>query len=122
MSNLFSDGTFSVVRNSEFNQIYIFSKNITNSANTRCFSYPLLMFLMKKRTKNSYIEILEFIKKIYREKCGQELSLKSIHSDAEYSFLSAMQEIFPRTNIFLCSVQNSKSDSKKFQIKSFRNF
>ena len=75
------------------------------------------MFLMKKRTKNSYIEILEFIKKIYREKCGEELCLKSIHSDAEYSFLSAMQEIFPRTNIFLCSVHILRAIQKNFKSK-----
>ena len=66
--NIFVDGTFSVCRNVEFNQIYIFSVNIQNSTNTKTFSYPFLKFLMIKRSKNNYIQILSFCKKIYYEK------------------------------------------------------
>ena len=57
---LFSDGTVSVCRNSVFQQIYIISKNVTNSTGTRTYSLPICMFLMKKRRKIDYREIQDF--------------------------------------------------------------
>ena len=57
---LFSDGTVSVCRNSVFQQIYIISKNVTNSTGTRTYSLPICMFLMKKRRKIDYLEIQDF--------------------------------------------------------------
>ena len=57
--DIFVDGTFSVVRNVEFAQIYIFSVNIQNTSNTKTFSYPFMKFLMRKRSKKNYEEILQ---------------------------------------------------------------
>ena len=65
MGTLFSDGTFSVCRNSIFQQIYIISKNITNSTGSRTYSLPICMFLTKKRRKDNYVEILKFLKDKY---------------------------------------------------------
>ena len=61
---LFADGSFSVVRNKlgnhgKFCQIYIFSVNY--QMNQRTFNYPLAMFLMKKKSKQAYVEVLKFL-------------------------------------------------------------
>jgi hypothetical protein len=45
--DIFCDGTFSVVRNLPFSQIYIFSILYSDSGKG-VFSYPLFLFLMKK--------------------------------------------------------------------------
>ena len=74
---LFSDGTFSVCRNSVFQQIYIISKNVTNSTGTRTYSLPICMFLMKKRRKIDYLEILNFLKTKYCSKFQVELEIKA---------------------------------------------
>jgi hypothetical protein len=63
--DIFVDGTFSVCRNLEFAQIYIFSVNIQNSSNTKTFSYLFMQFLMRKRSKKNYEQILRFCKKVY---------------------------------------------------------
>ena len=82
---LFSDGTVSVCRNSVFQQIYIISKNVTNSTGTRTYSLPICMFLMKKRRKIDYLEILNFLKNKYCSKFQVELEIKAFHADAELS-------------------------------------
>ena len=122
MSDLFADGTFSICRNINFQQIYIFSKNISNSTNTRTFSYPVLMFLMKKRSTKNYEEILNFMKNIFFEKCAIPLKIKSVHSDAEYAFLSAVQTCFPECHIFLCSVHILRAVQKQLKSKVSGNF
>ena len=61
------------------------------------FSYPVIFFLMKKRSKNNYVEILEFIKNLYRESQNKELDNKNWHSDAELAFTQAILECFPNS-------------------------
>ena len=46
---LFGDGTWSIVRNVEFAQYYIFCVNVNQAGKT--FNYPIMGFLMKKREK-----------------------------------------------------------------------
>ena len=84
--DLYFDGTFSLVRNLDYNQIYIVSIVYSNGG-TAVFSYPVMFFLMKKKSKINYIEILTFIKNLYFEEFGTELKDKYFHSDAELSFM-----------------------------------
>ena len=120
--NIFVDGTFSVCRNVEFNQIYIFSVNIQNSTNTKTFSYPFLKFLMIKRSKNNYIQILNFCKKIYYEKFNCELKISTFHCDAEIAFIRAAEFVFPNSQIMLCLVHLIRTFQKNFVKKVSGNF
>ena len=52
--DLYLDGTFSLVRNLDYSQIYIVSIVYSHDGSA-VFSYPVLFFLMKKRTKKDYI-------------------------------------------------------------------
>ena len=52
---LFGDGTWSIVRNVEFGQYYIFCINVNQGGKT-C-NYPIMGFLMKKSEKKDYIII-----------------------------------------------------------------
>ena len=101
--DLYFDGTFSLVRNLDYNQIYIVSIVYSNGG-TAVFSYPVMFFLMKKKLKIDYIEILTFIKNLYFEEFGTKLKDKYFHSDAKLSFMQAIPEVFPESNTILCSV------------------
>jgi hypothetical protein len=75
-------------------------------------------FLVVKRSKNSYIEILESCKKIYMEKFQTELNILVIHGDAEIGFINAAKFVFPDIEILLCSVHLIRTFQKYF-IKKF---
>ena len=114
--DIFCDGTFSVARNSPFSQIYIFSIIVTNGG-SGVFSYPILMFFMHKKSCANYVEILNFIKKIYSDEIGSELTHKNFHSDAELAFVQAVNLVFPESNIYLCSVHILRCFMKNFKSK-----
>ena len=84
--HIFVDGTFSVCRNLDFKQIYIFSVCINNSTNTKVFSYPFMKFMM-----------------IYYEKFQTKLNIPVFHCDAEIGFINAAKFVFPDIEILLCS-------------------
>ena len=113
--DIYCDGTFSVVRNSEYSQIYIFSILYSNGGKG-VFTYPVMFFLMKSKFKKNYVEILEFIKKLYRESQNSELE-KNFHSDAELAFTQAVSECFPKSSMYLCSVHILRCFMKKFKSK-----
>ena len=69
---------------------------------------------MVKRSKNSYIEILEFCKKIYYEKFQTELNIPVFHCDAEIGFINAAKFVFPDIEILLCSVHLIRTFQKNF--------
>ena len=73
-----------------------------------------MKFLMVKRSKNSYIEILEFCKKIYYEKFQTELNIPVFHCDAEIGFINAAKFVFPDIEILLCSVHFIRTFQKYF--------
>ena len=104
--NIFVNGCFSVCRNVEFNQT---------------FSYPFLNFLMIKRSKNNYIQILNFCKKIYHEKFNCDLKISTFHCDAEIAFIRAAEFVFPTCQIMLCSVHLIRTFQKNY-VKSFWKF
>ena len=117
---MFVDGTFSVCRNIEFAQIYIFSVNIQNSSNTKTFSYPFMKFLMKKRSKKNYEQILRFCKKIYFQKFKTKLNISTFH--CELAFIRAVKSIFQNSQILLCSVHIIRTFQKNFVNKISGNF
>ena len=104
--DLYFDGTFSLVRNLDYNQIYIISIVYSNGG-SGVLSYPVMFFLMKKRAKNDYIEILNFVKKLYIDEFGTELDNKYFHSDAELSFMLAIPLVFPESSTILWSTTYS---------------
>ena len=105
-----------------FSQIYIFSVNIQNSTNTKTFSYPFLKFLRVKRSKNNYIQILNFCKKIYQEKFNCDLQISTFHCDAEIAFILAAQFVFPDCQIMLCSVHLIRTFQKNYVKKVSGDF
>ena len=112
---LFGDGTWSIVRNVEFGQYYIFSVNLDNM--DRTFNYPVMGFLMRKREKKHYIEILNFMKQVFFEKFETELEIPVIHMDCEVACLKAVKDVFPKTSILLCSVHIIRTFLKNFRKK-----
>ena len=74
-NDIFCDGTFSVARNNHFFQIYIFLIIVSNGG-SGVFSYPILMFFMRKKSCENYIELLEFVNKIYKDEIGTDLIKK----------------------------------------------
>ena len=46
----FLDGTFSLIRSTEFSQVYIFSHLFLNDHKT--FSFPLILIMMRNKKKN----------------------------------------------------------------------
>ena len=77
---------------------------------------------MEKKSKESYCQILDFLKKIYRESENCELENKNWHSDAELAFTNAISISFPESSIFLCSVHILRNFMKQFKSKVDSNF
>jgi hypothetical protein len=77
---------------------------VYSNGGSAVFSYPVLFFLMKKRTKKDYIEILSFVKNLYFQEFKTELDNKFFHSDAELSLMNAIPNVFPNSYTILCSV------------------
>ena len=53
--DIYCDGTFSVVRNSEYSQIYIFSILYSNGGKG-VFTYPVMFFKIYRESQNSKLE------------------------------------------------------------------
>jgi len=127
---LFGDGTSSLCRNLNFCQIYIFSVSINEMGRT--FNYPLFCFLMKKRTKKHYDEILNFMKNVFFSKFQENREIQAIHVDCARPFIKSVKENFPKTSIVLCSIHiirailrnnppNGWIKAKKMATKNFLN-
>ena len=64
---VFSDGTFYLLKNVPYSQMYILSVNITNMAENTTFSYPFSFGLTKSKSGSVYREMFFFGKKISRD-------------------------------------------------------
>merc|ERR1719436_525972 len=103
-NHVICDGTFSVVSGlNGYSQIYIFSVTFEYLNNTT-YTMPIAMFLMKKKSRGAYIEILELIKSKYEKIHGYALDIRRVSSDAELGFIRAVEFCFPGSQITLCSV------------------
>ena len=65
---------------------------------------PIAFFLMKKKCRGAYVEILQLLKRKYKELFGDELVIRRVSSDAERAFILAVEDVFPETQVTLCSV------------------
>ena len=90
---------------------------VYSNGGSAVFSYPVLFFLMKKRTKKDYIEILSFVKNLYFQEFKTELDNKFFHSDAELSLMNAIPNVFPNSYTILCSVHILRNLLKNMKSK-----
>ena len=114
--NLFADGTFHLVKNVDFHQIYVIS--VLYEIDNRTFSYPLIFSLMKNRLSSTYDELFKFLKDKFFEKFGRELYPKNFHLDCEGAVLKSIKTTFPNTVIRLCTVHIQRNWRKKM-VKTF---
>jgi hypothetical protein len=114
--DLYWDGTFSLVRNSDFSQIHIISI-IDSNGGYAVFSYPCMVFLMKKQSTENYVEILQVIKNLYFSEFGPELENLFFHSDSEHAFMLAVLKVLPESSIILGSVHILRNLLKNIKSK-----
>ena len=119
-TNVTADGTFAVVRSLSYTQIYIFSVSFEYLYKT--FNMPVCMFLMKKKGKAAYIEVLQFLKIKYQEQCGKVLTIKRISSDCEHAFILAVNHVFPETQVVLCSIHIIRALMRNMKSKVDTNY
>ena len=67
---------------------------------------PVFMWLMKNKSKDAYVKILEYMKQKYLEDhtFTTQLNPPSISSDCELAMIRAVEIVFPNTQILLCTV------------------
>ena len=88
---VFGDGTFELVKNLKFHQVYLLSANFT--VLDRVISYPFCFILILKRSKKNYLEIFRFLKAKFEQNFGRPLELFKINLDCESAAFTAIKEI-----------------------------
>ena len=108
---VFVDGTFTLIKDLDFTQIYIVSVLIKYE--NRTFSYPVALSLMRGRTADAYREFFGHLAQIFEQKNHRSLNIPKILSDAESAIFRPINEIFPHTNLKLCKVHLLRNWRKK---------
>lgn len=85
------DATFKVVPNGEFNQLLVFHINYDEHA------FPCIYVLMKGRTQDAYIRLLQYI-----EENVCQLKPKSFTSDYEAALRNALRSVYPLCEVSGC--------------------
>ena len=76
---VFVDGTFTIIKDLDFTQIYIVS--ILMKYENRTFSYPVALSLMRGRTADAYREFFGHLAQIFEQKNHRPLRIQKILSD-----------------------------------------
>ena len=108
---VYVDGTFTLVKDQDFTQIYIIS--VLFKHGNRTFSYPVVLSLMRGRTGESYREFFGHLAQIFHQKNDRPLEIPKIISDAEAAIFKPIKEIYPQTTLKLCKVHILRNWRKK---------
>ena len=108
---VYVDGTFTLVKDQDFTQIYIIS--VLFKHGNRTFSYPVVLSLMRGRTGDSYREFFGHLAQIFHQKNDRPLEIPKIISDAEAAIFKPIKEIYPQTTLKLCKVHILRNWRKK---------
>ena len=120
-SVVFCDGTFDAVARLNFGpsgsaQLYNFV--IKWEVGNRTFTYVVAQFLMKYRTREIYIQILEFLKELFTQFFPEDppFNPPAFHSDYEAAFVSAVSHCFPTSVLQFCSFHWSQTMHRRLSI------
>jgi aromatic ring hydroxylase len=58
---------------------------------------------MKRRSTETYVEILQLIKNLYFSEFGSKLGNKFFHSDGEHAFMIAVPKVFTIQRNLMCT-------------------
>ena len=103
-----SDGTFKVVP-SLFAQLY------TIHAPERGKCFPCIYAIMANRTRDSYVELLQNIKRICRERYGEEPAPAYVSTDFKSPAIDAYKEVLPDAQHLGCFFHFSQILWRKLQ-------
>ena len=103
--SIFADGTFEMVKQTLFSQIYVFVCPIGS------ISVPVAWFLLPNKEYSTYMKVLT---------CLKERGLKAprqFHVDFEIAVMKAIRDVFPESKIIGCSVHFRRNIKKHLQDK-----
>ena len=111
----YCDGTFTLMKDLDEQQVYIIARLFENEDGTRVFTYPIAFFFLKKKLIGTYKKIFQILDDHYFEIEGEHLRPSALKSDCEQSFITAGKKFFPDVNIELCEVHILRSWEKNFK-------
>ena len=106
-----SDGTFHIVKNLNFHQLYIISATFRHLENV--ISVPIIFCFMKERKAVNYHEVFDFVRVKFAEIFHRPLSPRKIVLDCEMAPLKILKDFFPECRITLCRVHIIRNLRKK---------
>ena len=104
--SLFADGTFEMVKQTLFSQIYVLVCPVGS------ISVPVAWFLLPKKEYSTYMKVLTCLK--------EEIGLKApskFHVDFEIAVMKAIRDVFSESKIISCSVHFIRNIKKHLQAK-----
>jgi hypothetical protein len=105
------DGTFFLLKNVSYSQVYIIS--IFFDFGTHTFSYPLVFSFQERRNKKTYIKLLEFLKQKFFEVNNFEIEIFGFKLDGKIGMIKSVEKFFSNPNIELCTIHIVRSFFKK---------
>ena len=110
----YCDGTFFLVKNVDYEQIYIIS--VLYSENNKTFTYPVAFSYMKDTKTETYNEIFDFLKEKFNAKYNHDLKPRCIRMDYKWAAIKSFREKFGRgIKIRLCTIHIQRNWLRKFQ-------
>ena len=103
--SIFADGTFEMVKQTLFSQIYVFVCPVG------AISVPVAWFLLPNKEYSTYKKILTCLKE------RDIMAPKQFHVDFETAVIKAIRDVYPDTNIVGCSVHFRRNIKKHVQSK-----
>ena len=107
----YCDGTFTIIKNLKFEQIYIIS--ILHSESNHTFTYPVGFCFMRHRKIPNYNILFQFLYDTYFFETNEILTPRCIRTDCEQAAISSVREIFGAVKINLCTVHIQRNWFKK---------
>lgn len=98
----FSDGTF------QFAPIF-FMQMYTVHVYKNGFYLPVIFIFLKDKSKQTYIEMWQFIKELYLQHTSQTLNPCKLHIDFEIGAHEAVRQVFPNVQLIGCRFHLSQS-------------
>ena len=111
MRDWYCDGTFLIVKNIKYEQIYIIS--IFHNDGNYTFTYPVGFSFMTHRKIPNYNILFKFLSDTYFFETNEILTPASIRTDCEQAAISSAKEIFGAIKIRLCTVHIQRNWFKK---------
>ena len=109
----FCDGTFTICKDINEQQIYIISVLFQNDEKTRVFSYPVVFVFLQGKSFSTFNKMFKVLNEKFNCAFGEELRPKNVNSDCEAGLIKSAKYIYKNIQVNLCQVHVRRSWERK---------